>query len=200
MESAVNMSTGKINQLSETKQLILQATLQLLETQGLGQVTVRKIASEAGVNVAAVNYHFGSKDQVIYEALQILRGHFGIAFEHLQSTSLPPHERLVKFMTAYCDTVFAYPNLVKAFVNQSLNADIQQDYSSFVRTEGLALITQTINEILPLDNETLRMKAFQMMSSLVLILLVGQDTAPVIGLDFTDRDVRARYIQTIMPA
>ena len=44
-----------------TKSLILQATLSLLETQGLQKVTVRKIAAHAGVNVAAVNYHFGTK-------------------------------------------------------------------------------------------------------------------------------------------
>jgi hypothetical protein len=43
------------------------------------------------------------------------------------------------------------------------------------------------------------MKAFQIMSSLVLILLVGKDSGPVIGLDFSDPQVRARYIQTIVP-
>jgi AcrR family transcriptional regulator len=193
------MNTGKTGQKAETKQQILQTTLQLLETQGIGQVTIRKIAAQAGVNVAAVNYHFGSKDQVVFAALQTLRDRFARAFGHLQSTALPPRERLVAFMTTYCDTVFAYPNLAKAFVNQSLNADIQQDYAAFVRAEGLALITRTLAEFLPLDDEILRMKAFQMMSSLILILLVGQDTAPVIGLDFANPEVRARYIQTIVP-
>jgi len=102
-------------------------------------------------------------------------------------------------MTAYCDTVFDYPHPVKDFVNQSPNVEIQQDYETFVRREGLALITQTLAEILPDREETLRMKAFQIMSSLVLILLVGKDSGPVIGLDFSDPQVRARYIQTIVP-
>jgi AcrR family transcriptional regulator len=194
------MNTSETPGKLATKTQILQTTLQLLETQGLGQVTVRKIAAQAGVNVAAVNYHFGSKEQVIFSALQTLRDRFGEAFGYLRSSALPPRERLVAFMTTYCETVFAYPNLVKAFINQNLIAEIQQDYSSFVRAEGLTLITQTLREILPLDDETLRMKAFQMMSSLVLILLVGQNTAAVIGLDFTDPQVRARYIQTIVPS
>lgn len=185
---------------AETKNLILQTTLQILEAEGIHKLTIRKIAAQAGVNVAAVNYYFGSKDQVIFAALQTLRARFGSAFAHLQNKQQPPRERLVAFMTVYCDTVFAYPNLVKAFVNQSLNAEIQQDYESFVRQEGLAYITQTLGEWMPLDEETLRMKAFQMMSSLILILLVGKDAGPVIGLDFADPQVRARYIQTIVPA
>jgi hypothetical protein len=95
--------------------------------------------------------------------------------------------------------VFEYPNLVKAFINQSLNIEIQQDYEVFVRREGLALITQTLAEILQASEETLRMKAFQMMSSLILILLIGKDSGPVIGLDFSDPQVRVRYIQAIIP-
>jgi AcrR family transcriptional regulator len=181
------------------KTQILQATLELLESEGLQRLTVRKIAAQAGVNLAAINYHFGSKEQVVFAALQTLRSRFGQAFGYLQSHSLPPRERLVAFMMAYCDTVFAYPNLVKAFVNQSLNAEIQQEYNVFVRQEGLALITQTLAEIQPQEDETLRMRAFQMMSSLVLILLVGPMTGPVIGLDFNDPEVRARYIQTVVP-
>jgi hypothetical protein len=102
-------------------------------------------------------------------------------------------------MTAYCDTVFEYPNLVKAFVNQSLNIKIQQDYDAFVRREGLMLITRTLAEIIPISEEMLRMKAFQMMSSLILILLVGKDSGAVIGLDFSDPQVRVRYIQSIIP-
>lgn len=193
------MIPGPLPPRPDPKQHILQAALELLDTEGLHKVTVRKIAARAGVNVAAVNYHFGSKDQAIFAALQTLRSRFGQAFAHLQNTQIAPRARLVAFMTAYCDTVFAYPNLVKAFVNQSLNAEIQQDYAAFVRREGLALITQTLAEILPLDDEALRMKAFQMMSSLVLILLVGTQTGPVIGLDFSDPAVRNRYIQSIIP-
>lgn len=183
----------------ETKQKILRATLKILESEGIQKLTVRKIAAEAEANVAAVNYHFGSKDRVVFEALQILRARFGMAFTYLRTIERPPRERLVAFMTAYCDTVFEYPNLVKAFVNQSLNLEIQQDYEAFVRREGLMLITQTLAEIIPLSEEMLRMKAFQMMSSLILILLVGKDSGPVIGLDFSNPQVRLRYIQAIIP-
>jgi AcrR family transcriptional regulator len=184
----------------DAKTQIIQATLELIENQGIHRVTVRKIATRAGVNVAAVNYHFGSKEQAVFAALQTLRSRFGQAFTCLRQENEAPRERLVNFMSAYCDTALAYPTLVKAFVNQTLSAEIQQDYAAFVQREGLELITRTLAEYLSLEDEALRMKAFQMMSSLMLILLVGSMTGPIIGLDFRDPGLRVRYIQMIVPA
>lgn len=48
-----------------TKQKILQAAMDIIAAEGLEKTTVRKIAARAGVNIAAVNYHFGGKDAVI---------------------------------------------------------------------------------------------------------------------------------------
>ena len=46
---------------------ILNAAERLYADRGFGDVTLRDIVAEAGVNLAAVNYHFGSKDELIAE-------------------------------------------------------------------------------------------------------------------------------------
>lgn len=46
-----------------TKEEILKATKDLLYEQG--NVTIKEIAERAFVNVAAINYHFGSKDELV---------------------------------------------------------------------------------------------------------------------------------------
>jgi AcrR family transcriptional regulator len=53
-----------------TRELILTATAQLIGREGWDAVTVRKIASAAGINPALVNYHFGSKDDLMLAALE----------------------------------------------------------------------------------------------------------------------------------
>ena len=83
------MPTSRDANRFETKQKILKATLKILESEGIQKLTVRKIAAEAGVNVAAVNYHFGSKDQVVFEALQTLRERFGMAYTCLRAHRTP---------------------------------------------------------------------------------------------------------------
>ena len=51
----------------QTRTAILAAAERLYADRGFGDVTLRDIVSEANVNLAAVNYHFGSKDELIAE-------------------------------------------------------------------------------------------------------------------------------------
>lgn len=48
-----------------TRERILSAAAPLFAANGFEATGVRAIAAEAGVNIAAVNYHFGSKDALI---------------------------------------------------------------------------------------------------------------------------------------
>ena len=56
-----------------TRALILDAAERLYAERGFADVTLRDIVAAAGVNLAAVNYHFGSKDELIAE-LFVTRG------------------------------------------------------------------------------------------------------------------------------
>jgi AcrR family transcriptional regulator len=50
-----------------TRTAILAAAERLYADRGFGDVTLRDIVAAANVNLAAVNYHFGSKDELIAE-------------------------------------------------------------------------------------------------------------------------------------
>ncbi len=50
-----------------TKAAVLEAAERLFAVKGLRCVSVRDITAEAGVNLASVNYHFGSKDGLVFE-------------------------------------------------------------------------------------------------------------------------------------
>ncbi|NIA19854.1 MAG: TetR family transcriptional regulator [Xanthomonadaceae bacterium] len=49
----------------DTKQCILDAAERLFALHGYRNTSLRKITGEAGVNLAAVNYHFGSKEALL---------------------------------------------------------------------------------------------------------------------------------------
>src|SRR5665213_1720916 len=50
-----------------TKAQVLAAAERLFALNGFRSVSVRDITAEAGVNLASVNYHFGSKDALLFE-------------------------------------------------------------------------------------------------------------------------------------
>src|SRR5262249_56597881 len=57
----------------QTRQRLLAAASELFAAQGYHGTTVREIAQRAGVNLAAGNYHFGSKRELY---LEVLRAYF----------------------------------------------------------------------------------------------------------------------------
>ena len=53
---------------------LLAGARRVIIERGVAKVTARDIASEAGVSLAAIGYHFGSKEQLITEALMASLG------------------------------------------------------------------------------------------------------------------------------
>src|SRR6516165_4951471 len=83
----------------QTRGAILAAAERLYADRGFGDVTLRDIVAAANVNLAAVNYHFGSKDELIAELFvtrslalnrEILRALIGPS---LRGCLGPEHER-----------------------------------------------------------------------------------------------------------
>jgi AcrR family transcriptional regulator len=59
---------GEAGDLGEaTRDRVFLAAERLFALNGFQAVSVRDITAEAGVNLAAVNYHFGSKDGLLFE-------------------------------------------------------------------------------------------------------------------------------------
>jgi AcrR family transcriptional regulator len=54
---------------SATEDLLVESTLRCLGRTGVAGATARTITTDAGVNLAAITYHFGSKDHLVDRAL-----------------------------------------------------------------------------------------------------------------------------------
>ena len=58
-----------------TSDRLIEGTIATLRERGLGGTTSREIARASGVNLAGITYHFGSKDELVAQALlQAIRG------------------------------------------------------------------------------------------------------------------------------
>lgn len=130
------------------KDLILNAALDLIKDEGFEGVTIRKIAARANVNVALINYHFGSKDKLLNTVIQHLIASLKDSFIVLDNASISPRERLKQFLIQYVKTFHKYPFIVRKLVNQeAMEFENDKDFLNFLKFIGWQKFRQTIQEL-----------------------------------------------------
>lgn len=74
----------------QTKEKILDATLEFIQKEGFEAVTIRKIADLSATNISLVNYYFGSKENLLSETIEVILNGFQHTFSILDNTAIPP--------------------------------------------------------------------------------------------------------------
>ncbi len=76
---------------TRTRRRLIEATVDCLRRRGLAGTTSREITRAAGVNLAAITYHFGSKDELVADALlDAIRRWLEPVLAALRSDAEPP--------------------------------------------------------------------------------------------------------------
>jgi AcrR family transcriptional regulator len=72
------------------REALLQAAKKCLLEKGYNRTTARDIASAAGVSLAAIGYHFSSKEALLTEALLLAFGEWDQELQKALRTAVPP--------------------------------------------------------------------------------------------------------------
>ncbi len=100
---------------------IIEATVECIEREGIQSVTIRKIAKLAGVNSAAINYYFRSKEKLVEEVMRRTVEHvFEDWREIINDESRSVRERLFLLFTDYMEGAVMYPGISKAHMWEPL--------------------------------------------------------------------------------
>ncbi len=100
MKKAASQKTDSLN---DTRTRILHVAAEVFAEFGFEKATVRVICDRASVNVAAINYHFGDKENLYIEVLKYCKA---LAFEKYPSDkdtkkTDPPEIRLKAFIKSF---------------------------------------------------------------------------------------------------
>jgi TetR/AcrR family transcriptional regulator, regulator of cefoperazone and chloramphenicol sensitivity len=148
----------------ETRARLLDASEQLFATRGFKDVTVRDIARAARANVAAVNYHFGDKQGLYREVLQV-------AIDAIRDTNEagrraaeghPPAEKLRRYLSVFLRRVLnpeyeTVHRLIQREIDHPTPAmDALVEQAARPRLEFLAGVVAELMECDPADHRVLR--------------------------------------------
>lgn len=185
-----------------TKEKIIKATMEIIAKEGFYNITIRKIASRADVNIAAVNYHFGSKDGVIDAALATVTDEMKTTFTLLKESGSETEARLLEFIDHYTEVIHKYPDLIKNLIDMAIHnkpLNKQAEYMTFLKNEGIALIKAAIAEVRPeAAEEVLNICTLQLLSALSFPVLMGDHILDMTDVDLKDEQVRQHYILILL--
>ncbi len=123
--------------LSETKLRLLDAAEQLFARQGFAGTSMRAITSAAQANLAAINYHFGSKEDLLSAVLE----------RRLVPLNRQRNERIKQVLAAAREsgTPPGTEDLLRAFIEPTIAFRCQQSGSrDFVTLIGRALTSDPV--------------------------------------------------------
>jgi AcrR family transcriptional regulator len=100
----------------ERRELLVAATLRCLARDGHAGISVRRIATEAGVSVGLLNHHFGSIDALIADTYQKIASELTTALLHEIAQAGTPAEKLDAFLVGSFSSRVMDPQLLGVWV------------------------------------------------------------------------------------
>lgn len=159
---------------------MIDTTARILREQGFRGATVRRIAGEAHVNISSVRYYFGSKEHLIALAMDALLGNLEEAAAFLDDLSIPPSERLRRYIRAYVPLVRQHPSLFRTL---SGPPDSPRDpyfvYLAFLHEQYWPKFTATVADAFGLtDRSDAELKSLEILSAIEFPLLLERAAYP----------------------
>lgn len=169
---------------------ILEAAIECVQELGVAGTTTRDIAAAAGGSLASIPYHFGSKDELMTEAL--LAGMVRFT-DHVQevalATNLEGPDRLARLMAAFIESMTeSRPLLVSlmegyahALHSPALQARVAEHRRALLDRIGLIVRLSFGEQAADVEIHTLSLLALSLIDGLIMHWLIDPEDVPSSG-------------------
>jgi AcrR family transcriptional regulator len=186
-------------EISAQEKIIL-AAIDCIEEEGIQDVTIRSIANKAGVNSAAINYYFRSKDNLMAMVLENTAKHFvSDLLEYLNAEDQDMKQQIRNMFNYILDGAIRYPRISLANAYDTL-VEKREDtpFARHIRSlleSMLAAFKAYKPDAKPAE---LAFLIVRLVSAVMLPSLTPEMFNGFAGLDFRDEHTRRRYVESIV--
>jgi AcrR family transcriptional regulator len=184
---------------SSVEDKIIQATIECIETYGISGTTNRQIAQVAGVNNAAINYYFRSKDVLMLRCMEItLKNAFDLS-EMPPMAGATPQQRCIAILVDLMQGGYQYPGITRAHF-----------FNLFTEGQYDALLMEWINRFVDdlasdlqrrgctLEQSELKVGLVQILSVVILAILAPKLFERQHRVDLLDAGSREAYVTRLV--
>jgi AcrR family transcriptional regulator len=177
---------------------IIQTTIDCIETYGFTGATNRRIAEAAGVNIAAINYYFRSKEILIQRVMEITLNN---AFDLSNVPPMPGatvQQRCIAIFLEILEGGLRYPNLTRAHFHNLLvegqpDAILQAHVTRFIDAQAADLLARGSS----LSQEEIQVALMQIFSAVAMAVLAPSLVSRS-GIDLRNSDSGKAYVTRLV--
>ena len=181
--------------MNDIKELLIDRTIELIkESDGKPErITARAIAQKSGVALGLINYHFGSKDNLLAECsnkiINELLSSMKPGLMKSEDDVLSDRERLI----LYAKQTFEYLFANRAIVKMSILSDFRsygEDTNSALTQKGFQMAIKG-----DIPGKSKRLIAFSLASSMQTAFLAADESKKITGYDLNTKKGRGSFIE-----
>jgi AcrR family transcriptional regulator len=138
----------------ETKTKIMQAAFELFGRYGFDGTSVRQISKKSKVNLAAINYHFQSKDNLFWEIMAEVYKDLEAEIAQYAKDSKNTLDLALKTFDYFMSDKFAVRNTMKMLLIDGINApapEIQEQMKNPLGPPGGQFFAEMIQKEVPFE-------------------------------------------------
>ncbi len=178
---------------------IIQATIECIEQYGLQGATNRRIAAQAGMNIAAINYYFRSKEALMK---RVMKTTLDNAFDWEDFEELPsstPQERCTAIFEDLIQGGCNFPGLTRAHCYDVLSegrtdSEAAKRLNDFVSQLAVDMRQRGIT----LEEAELRMALIEITAAVMLMIMVPDLFQQSTDLNLCEPEARHRFVSRLV--
>ncbi len=186
------------NHPTSVEDKIISTTIDCIETYGISGATNRRIAEAAGVNIAAINYYFRSKEALIRKVMDITLNN---AFDLSNIPPMPDataQERCIIIFLEILEGGLRYPNLTRAHFHNILiegqpDASLQAYVHRFIDEQAKDLLARGS----PLTLAEMQVALVQIFTAVAMVVL-APTLVSQFGIDLYNLDSPVIYVKRLV--
>ncbi len=180
----------------DVEKRIIEATIECVEEFGLKGANNRRIAEKAGVNIAAINYYFRSKENLIARMMETTLNN---AFDWDDFGTLPgdtARDRCAAIFENLIRGGCAYPGISRAHfyelvANGNYQSQIVSRYNDFITR----LVDDLLTRETKLKRKEMELACAQIASACFMAILAPKLNISSLGLDLSDESTLIRFVR-----
>ena len=178
---------------TNVKDNIIEVTTELIEhfKGNTKSITARMIAERAGVGLGLINYHFGSKENLITTCVQRIIGKVIAGFD-VNIKYKTDQERLTAWATYVFNFLFDHSAISRISILGDLQNYLENSNSVYTQKGFMKALVKDI------PNEDKPLFSFMLTASMQVAFLSNDAAKGLIGYDFTKQEDRAAYIEKVV--